>query len=93
AHTAILTLCTCRNMQWHYSLPLNLILQQKIQKLKDRVLYLKTSIDFEQTSHISRCIGPPEDILYHAATLGTISKKYDITYLVVDEAHCILEWG
>ncbi|KAK3579361.1 hypothetical protein CHS0354_029661, partial [Potamilus streckersoni] len=64
----------------------------EIQKLKALVLCPKTSIDSEQTRHSFICTGHTEDILYHAEKLGTISKIYDITYLVFDEAHCILEW-
>ncbi|KAL3859252.1 hypothetical protein ACJMK2_009479 [Sinanodonta woodiana] len=64
--------------------PLKSILQQEIQKLKARVLHLKTGIDFEQPSHISYCIGNPKDVLYHAEKLGTIQKQ-NMTSLILPE--------
>ncbi|XP_048742994.2 ATP-dependent DNA helicase RecQ-like [Ostrea edulis] len=38
-------------------------------------------------------IGHPEDILIRVSDLAKVSKLFDKTFIVTDEAHCVIEWG
>lgn len=72
--------------------PLNAIIEQELSKLGSYVCQvLKTEpVKFTGITHF---IGHPENILFHAESLGRIGKTVGKVFVVVDESHCILNWG
>ena len=68
--------------------PLNSIINQEIQKLGQDAFHVKKGELLPQ--NCTFYIGHPEDILQN---IDNINKNADIVYVVIDEAHCILEWG
>lgn len=72
--------------------PLNAIIEQELSKLGSYVCQVSKTEPVKFTG-ITHFIGHPEDILFHAESLGRIGKTVDKVFVVVDESHCILDWG
>lgn len=72
--------------------PLNAIIEQEINKLGSFVCHVLENEPVKCTG-ITHYIGHPEDILFHAETLGNIEKKNDRVFVIVDESYCVLDWG
>lgn len=71
--------------------PLNSILQQEVEKLGDSIVHVKQDITLLPKKQFY--IGHPEDILNSASTIFQATRNVQDTFIVVDEAHCVLEWG
>lgn len=72
--------------------PLNAIIEQELSKLGSYVCQVSKTEPVKFTG-ITHFIGHPEDILFHAESLGRIGKTVGKVFVVVDESHCILDWG
>jgi len=71
--------------------PLNAIIDQQIKKLGPSCQKLA---DIKLSSiEVNYVIGHPEQFLEAGSTLRELSKTGRHFVIVVDEAHCILEWG
>ena len=78
--------------------PLNAIIKQQVQKLGDMAMCLSKVNDIKRlkSGKISYVFSHPEEILQSrelndAFTSDSLNTRK--IYLVIDEAHCILEWG
>ncbi|KAK3102646.1 hypothetical protein FSP39_012843, partial [Pinctada imbricata] len=68
--------------------PLNTIIEQELEKVGEDGIHLTN--EMESQSHYLYYIGHPEEIMEN---IQKIPKNMDVTWVVVDESHCILEWG
>lgn len=78
--------------------PLNAIIKQQVQKLGDMAMGLARANDIGRlkSAKLSFVFSHPEDILDSRELNDAFTSDSICTrniYLVVDEAHCVLEWG
>ena len=77
--------------------PLNAIIDQEMAKLKRHSIRITDPRchQLEKMSFIQYIFGHPEEFLSKegSAILVAQSRTKTSHYLVIDEAHCILEWG
>ena len=78
--------------------PLNAIIEQQVKKLGDMAMQLKTDLKRVKNGEVSYLFSHPEDIInckpfYDYFSSSQFRKTNTQVYLVIDEAHCILEWG
>lgn len=71
--------------------PLNSLVDQECKKLGDSVCHIQSHCR-GPIAKKQYCVGHPEDILDNIVSLSNILKDRYV-FIVVDEAHCILEWG
>ncbi|KAH3739020.1 hypothetical protein DPMN_045664 [Dreissena polymorpha] len=76
----------------------NAIINQQLKNLGDMAMRLKSDLTPIKSGRIKYIFSHPEDILSNRNFNDYISsesfRKRNINvYVVVDEAHCILEWG
>ena len=43
--------------------------------------------------NVTHFIGHPEDKLFCAEQLSEFVGKFDMVFIVIDESHCVLDWG
>ena len=76
--------------------PLNAIIKQQTQKLGDMAMCLASESELEKIKNgkINYIFSHPEEILGNRILYDVLNciNKMNI-FLVIDEAHCILEWG
>jgi ATP-dependent DNA helicase RecQ len=78
--------------------PLNVIMAQEAQKLGTKSMCLTSKSDLTgiKKGSVKYIFCHPEDILYNKKIMEMFRNedfKMKQIFLVVDEAHCILEWG
>jgi superfamily II DNA helicase RecQ len=80
--------------------PLNVIIEQQLQKLKDVSFSLKNTntsdyLKAVDTDRIMYIFGHPEAVIGKADTYKFLQdlSEHKQMYVVVDEAHCVLDWG
>jgi hypothetical protein len=74
-------------------MPLNVIIEQEVLKLGTHALHVTVDCAINADRRHRYFIGHPEDILIRVSDLSKVAKQFEKTFIVVDEAHCVLEWG
>lgn len=86
--------CVCKqNIVVIVLMPLNVIIQQEVERLGNHALHVTVDCIMNADKTYKYFIGHPEDILIRVSDLAKVSKLFDKTFIVTDEAHCVIEWG
>jgi superfamily II DNA helicase RecQ len=81
--------------------PLNVIIQQQVKKLCGMATVLQKRMDPEELEKVKRGVFPfiyshPELLIGNPELNKVFQSDFfqtDSTYVVIDEAHCVMEWG
>jgi superfamily II DNA helicase RecQ len=78
--------------------PLNAIIEQQLKKLGNMAMRLKLDLTPLNSGQVKYIFCHPEEVLNNKVfndyfTSENFRQKNISVYLVIDEAHCILEWG
>ena len=74
--------------------PLNVIIEQELHKLgKIACEATKREPLRNVPLNVTHFIGHPEDMLFCAEQLSEFVGKFDMVFIVIDESHCVLDWG
>ena len=74
--------------------PLNVIIEQELHKLGKVACEATKREPLRNVSlNVTHFIGHPEDKLFCAEQLSEFVGKFDMVFIVIDESHCVLDWG
>ena len=74
--------------------PLNVIIEQELHKLGKVACEVTKREPLRNVSlNVTHFIGHPEDMLFCAEQLSEYVEKFDMVFIVIDECHCVLDWG
>ena len=74
--------------------PLNVIIEQELHKLGKVACEVTKREPLRNVSlNVTHFIGHPEDMLFCAEQLSEFVEKFDMVFIVIDECHCVLDWG